>query len=99
MNLLPTEEAEIVRAYQVISRQCAEERHALSHGVAVSSQAKMSNCGDMATYSRLVECLQRAGDITFMKIWLGGGREALDVAPRSPVDLRTVVFAHCPRHV
>jgi hypothetical protein len=49
MALIPTEEAQVLRAYQVLTRQCAEERHALSGSVAVSSQAEVDNCGDVAT--------------------------------------------------
>jgi hypothetical protein len=94
MALIPTEEAQVLRSYQVLTRQCAEERHALSGSVAVSSQAEVDNCGDMATYFCLAECLQRANDMTSMKLWLGNGYEALHDVPRSPVDLCTVVFTH-----
>jgi hypothetical protein len=70
MALIPTEEAQVLRSYQVLTRQCAEERHALSGSVAVISQAEVDNCGDMATYFCLAECLQRANAHVSLAQWL-----------------------------
>lgn len=100
MALIPTEEAQVLRSYQVLTRQCAEERHALSGSVAVSSQAEVDNCGDMATYFCLAECLQRANDMTSMKLWLGNGCEALHDVPRSPwIFVLSYSPIGCLRHV